>query len=188
MKVSGDGAEIYSPGARWARRLALALALAAVAGAIVVGVWGVRRTLVAARVAAVYGMFQTLASSLTTYKTDTGAFLPWAITDSGPVLNQTFWGAHSGATFSYYVARDLTDPFSPTPGAPLRYWSNNTGWTLWSAGPDRQYDLRDPKVYAAPSADIQKALPLFLYDPSNGIVSPGDLAYYYRPAPGEDEP
>ncbi|MEQ8822274.1 MAG: hypothetical protein RLY93_18725 [Sumerlaeia bacterium] len=60
------------------------------------------------------------------------------------------------------------DPYGP-PGAPLAAYARaGGGWAGLSAGPDGDYDYRSAE---------ETPEPLFFYDPTNGVVSSGDLIF-----------
>ncbi len=50
-----------------------------------------------------------------------------------------------------------------------------SGWIMWSAGPDRKYDIDYFQYDAANSTESERKLIPHTYDPSNGTVSPGDI-------------
>ena len=55
---------------------------------------------------------------------------------------------------------------------------NETSWILYSAGPDRDYDLRNMEELMDGEFNIETAFPRMvdlLYDPTNGTTSNGDL-------------
>jgi hypothetical protein len=75
------------------------------------------------------------------------------------------------------------DPFAPAPGAPFCYWVVPSGaaWIIWSAGPDRDYDLSMTNLgllFAPGKGWNDKMLSELAYDPTNGIVSSGDCFRY----------
>lgn len=52
------------------------------------------------------------------------------------------------------------------------------GWIVWSAGPDKNYDLTDKNIsslYDPESPQPSNTLLLYSYEPSNGTISGGDL-------------
>ncbi len=128
---------------------------------------------------------QALADGLTNYFNAAKMFLPMEMTPNGPTLDQERWGKKFPQLFATYAGQDPSDPFTKDGAEPLRYWTNNSGWTIWSMGPDGKYDLKDPKIYGDPSMDVLKKLPPYYWDPSNGVLSGGDIAKVYRPAPEE---
>ena len=86
------------------------------------------------------------------------------------------------------------DPFAPVKGAPLCYYlsPDSKGWILWSAGPDRKYDLTAQNIgivykpivppdlkgrnpIFAPALAIYPKLIFYTYDPTNGTKSGGDV-------------
>jgi hypothetical protein len=51
-----------------------------------------------------------------------------------------------------------------------------TWWILWSAGPDQQFGIIDPRQLAHPNeGQFRRNLSPYTYDPTNGTVSAGDV-------------
>jgi hypothetical protein len=73
------------------------------------------------------------------------------------------------------------DPYGPIKKAPYGYCTTGSfgqGWILWSAGPDRDYDITIDNVAEIydPSARVPSdRLIDMTYDPTNGTGSNGDL-------------
>lgn len=69
------------------------------------------------------------------------------------------------------------DIFAPTPKTRFGYYTTGTSWVLFSAGPDRVYDLPDPsRQPTAPDGNLDpEQFVEVTYDPSNGINSTGDI-------------
>ena len=65
------------------------------------------------------------------------------------------------------------DPFSPQGRLPLLYQTTADNWIILSAGPDRRYSL--PSGMALSGETLPSSLVNLVYDPSNGVFSPGDL-------------
>ena len=75
-----------------------------------------------------------------------------------------------------YITSVPTDPFATTEGAAFRYRSqDDKGWILFSAGPDKQYDIDPVKDYDAAKENPLPQLFLKTYDPTNGTTSRGDI-------------
>lgn len=77
-----------------------------------------------------------------------------------------------------YLISYPSDPFAPAAGIPFCYWTDKSGWIMWSAGPDRKYDLTIDNiglVYHAEDKVPSDLLIMKTYDPSNGPGSPGDI-------------
>lgn len=77
-----------------------------------------------------------------------------------------------------YMSEYPKDPMAPTKGLTFSYFSMASGWILWSAGPDKTYDLSIENIKQA--YDPNKSMPsAYLiertYDPSNGSTSGGDI-------------
>ncbi len=93
-----------------------------------------------------------------------------------PVLGET-------DTSSYRVLRDLRlgelpkDPFSPG-GQATFGWFEYDGWGLvYSRGPNRQFNYPMSARFRPEDPDFLEVLIQHLYDPTNGLVSSGDLLY-----------
>ena len=84
-----------------------------------------------------------------------------------------------------YILEIPGDPFSPYSSnehsEPLRYLVTRDTWLVWSAGPDRNYDLTTqnlPDLLRRISADTSHTLEIlspFTYDPTNAANSKGDV-------------
>ena len=78
-----------------------------------------------------------------------------------------------------YLTSYVADPFAPVEGLTFRYFVENkelnpespVSWIVWSAGPDRDYDIPFGK---GTGGDDSWILP-YTYDPTNGVVSGGDI-------------
>ena len=125
-----------------------------------------------------------LADGLNNYHKITNTFLPMMMTPDGPTLDTEHWGKKYPDIMSQFVKGDLTDPFTPD-NAPLRYWTDGSGWTIWSIGPDGKYDLTDPKLYGWPNMEAQARMADKIYSWNNGPKSKGDVVLIYRAAPEE---
>lgn len=67
-----------------------------------------------------------------------------------------------------------TDPFSPSRMHPYGYFSTDDGWILVSVAPDKDFDVR-PEDYSTSSGGRSERLIGLTYDPTNGVLSNGDL-------------
>lgn len=75
-----------------------------------------------------------------------------------------------------YITRLPQDQFADAKEATCGYWSQkDTGWILFSPGPDRRYEINPEKDYDPSKQSPQPELILKTYDPTNGITSAGDL-------------
>jgi hypothetical protein len=82
-----------------------------------------------------------------------------------------------------YITHMPSDPFASAQGASYCYYSvslkdGHSGWIVWSAGPDKQYDLTREniaKAYDPMASHRSEFLIIKTYDPTNGVVSGGDL-------------
>lgn len=75
-----------------------------------------------------------------------------------------------------YILSLFSDPYAPDGDLSFAY-SNDLigGWILFSPGPDRDYDI-DPKIdYGSRSDQLTPTLVHKTYDPTNGMVSGGDI-------------
>ncbi len=75
-----------------------------------------------------------------------------------------FW--HNGDFF-----RDVYDQGF----APFAYYGNDLGWILISPGPDLDYDVEPEAEYDATICQPSDRLILKAYDPTNGVISDGDV-------------
>lgn len=79
-----------------------------------------------------------------------------------------------------YLSSYPVDPFAPFAGSIQAYYHDKNGWIVWSAGPDKSYNLN--YWLAKKHYDIkipQQSLYFYTsdinYDPTNGIESGGDI-------------
>lgn len=104
----------------------------------------------------------------------------------GPEL--TTWRGGSLTTPVAWLDRHTTDPFAgdfgalPPAWAPARPESpNGPGWLLWTMGPDQNYNIREPgRILDDPVSGTLELLAL-TYDPTNGIMSWGDIVVRHQP-------
>lgn len=75
-----------------------------------------------------------------------------------------------------YLPAIFPDAFARERNLPFGYFPRPDGWVITSAGPDAGiYDIDTERVGSAGILEtIQMILP-FTYDPTNGILSPGDV-------------
>lgn len=126
-----------------------------------------------------------LAESLSNYFNGARTFMPMVMTPDGPTLDSVRWAKDSPAAYVQYAAPFLNDPFGEDPTTQLRYWTDGKGWTIWSKGPDGDYDLTDPAVYGAPGIEATAGIADYVFNIGNGVISNGDIIQIYRPAPEE---
>lgn len=123
----------------------------------------------------------TLATAVESYRVENGSY---------PMMREYISGeADSIETLRYNIPMNLTtptafltsypgDPFSPASGAPLRYYTYNDIWLLYSIGPDKTPDIEQlfDSLHAITGNEsiIETLLP-YTYDPTNGTVSQGDV-------------
>lgn len=69
----------------------------------------------------------------------------------------------------------IRDPFGLSKSHPYAYYSAGDSWILYSAGPDKDYDI-DPVNDGDDVFDPASLLLIMkTYDPTNGTVSDGDV-------------
>lgn len=120
---------------------------------------------------------RSLATGIESYFVDNNAY-PASSTDG---FRKTLPGEKKVSSFASpalttpigYLTNLLPDPFV-TEGRTYGYYSDKAGWILFSPGPDGKFDL-DWKIYDSsvpqPSPDLLK----YVYDPTNGTISSGDI-------------
>jgi hypothetical protein len=74
-----------------------------------------------------------------------------------------------------YVVWPFPDRFAPEKDLPFAYHTDGPGWVLFSCGPDRHYDINPVTDYTSKGPQPPVALILKSYDPTNGLVSGGDI-------------
>jgi len=67
------------------------------------------------------------------------------------------------------------DPFGTNPGDQYYYYPDVNGWILISRGPDREFEIDAEKEYNSAVYPPSPQLLLKAYDPTNGIISRGDI-------------
>ncbi len=139
---------------------------------------------------------QTMHVALVSYFVDSNSY-PTSVKSGGklPLISDA-WPFANVPTFSRrssrgdqmtittpisYVKVHPSDPFSSANGSdfPYAYYSRveTPGWVLFSRGPDLDWDI-DPEIDYT-SADIS-AVRLKTYDPTNGLVSGGDIVRVFE--------
>ena len=74
-----------------------------------------------------------------------------------------------------YVERLYPDPASPGGQLPAAYFTDGTRWMLYSAGPDRKYQIDPPNDLDGATSRPSVQLVNKTYDPTNGYRSAGDI-------------
>jgi hypothetical protein len=137
---------------------------------------------------------RSMATALESYYVDCNAYPAW--TDQPGELQLPRTGGakaipsfmaktdkHQAMTLTTpiaYMTSLFTDPFSGQPASTFVYYAatvgEKKGWIIVSAGPDGRYDL-DTKLYdpALSAADATNVLAPFTFDPTNGVMSAGDI-------------
>lgn len=160
----------------WVAVAAMLLGITSVFTAIAVP--NFREAQVRSQVSRVRSDLRTLSVGLEAYKIDNNTVPPSAISPSGhPVF------ARSSLTtpIAYLSSMNFVDPFAPENGAPYCYFAAPGGrnWIVWSAGPDRQYDITTANASTLVTDGLEAAFSEgranLTYDPTNGANSPGDI-------------
>lgn len=177
----------------------LALAFVALVFGFLAGP-GFHETSVRAKISRVHTDMRILADVMESFRYDYGAYPAWT-TGRGsenawrvkyPPLHRLpsyrlavlkddpdALTAKSLTTPIAYLGCYLIDPFAPVGFAVYPYCclkqAGTEGWMLVSAGPDRDYDIDPLKLYDVSAAQPRPALLALTYDPTNGILSSGDL-------------
>lgn len=77
-----------------------------------------------------------------------------------------------------YITSYFNDPFANVPGDTFAYHTKEeggaTGWVLFSPGPDGRFDF-EWELYSPLTPQPSPDLIPYLYDPTNGLLSSGDL-------------
>ena len=77
-----------------------------------------------------------------------------------------------------YMIRYFEDPFQISPTEPqptFVYYHDRNGWILVSPGPDGDYDINPEQDYRSVIRQPSEPLVIKAYDPTNGLVSDGDV-------------
>lgn len=74
-----------------------------------------------------------------------------------------------------YLSRLPLDVFAPEAGSRYGYFTTGTAYLIWSAGPDRKYDLDISQFDPDQERQSAEFFARFTYDPTNGLVSSGDI-------------
>lgn len=122
---------------------------------------------------------------------DSGAARLVTFQVAAPAGSGGFIGLATLTTPVAYLSRFREDPFSRTPNASLGYFGhgNDSGWIIFSLGPDRDENAADGPGDISPSVenlyDVSSDFPgMWLpssklinarYDPTNGLFSNGDI-------------
>ena len=71
---------------------------------------------------------------------------------------------------------DIIDATNPFEKEPIRYWTGgDAGWILDAMGPDKDHDFRKEDWMFDPAAATDERWLKLNYDPTNGILSGGDI-------------
>lgn len=96
-----------------------------------------------------------------------------------------------------YISEFFEDPFSPIEGATYLYWTpggTRDAWVVWSPGPDRDFDMQlsdlesSYKIQRSGEISVFETMFELTYDPTNGIVSSGDIFRVKKRGPRNTNP
>ena len=75
-----------------------------------------------------------------------------------------------------FITSYPSDPYAKNRGTVYGYYNHlDKGYIVFSARPDRDYDIDPPKDYDALTSNPLPQLLMKTYDPTNGLESDGDL-------------
>jgi len=150
----------------------------------------VMKTGVRPKVNALRANMRSVATALEGYYVDWSFYPPTADFDTlirEGAGSSTNWNALKRLTTPVaYIASVPIDPFAETLGTPLLYfgiqkerdaelYTKGFQWCIWSVGPDGQGDIRS-------KADLTNLETNGIhYDPTNGLLSAGDIACWNSP-------
>ena len=147
-------------------------------------VYSAQYLMVSSRVSRVQEEHRVLTRALQNYEADYGS------------LPSNRIGLHALCAPVAYMVRIPADPFSDRESDEYLYVKSSSGdfrWVIVSAGPDHRSDLlrtlrSQPKgtvivgsaedradTLSLPAGDLEAFLPSLTYDPTNGLVSGGDI-------------
>lgn len=137
------------------------------------------------RVSRVQNDLRSLALAIEAYHEDRQCYPAWRLTDTSPSM-PVLWplpaSVGSLTTPVGYLGRLPDDPFTfeNKPFHGYGYWSGDgqTGWIVYSLGPDLTYDIVPAEDYVPGSKTPSPALVGKTYDPTNGLKSRGDIYKY----------
>jgi type II secretory pathway pseudopilin PulG len=166
--------------------LAAALVAAPAAVAAAVAVPNFLEAQQRSKVARTKSDMRSMATALEAYFVDNNTYPSWTDKPGEGVMRAKANGKEvpgfagpSLTTPIAYLTRHMHDVYAPkgkkqTFGYYAPKVNDKSGWILWSPGPDMKFDL-DWKVYdpsvSQPSPDLLR----YVYDPTNGTVSKGDI-------------
>ncbi len=143
------------------------------------------------KVARVRSDQRSMATALESYFIDNNKYPVWTDKDAEYGKGAAFQGkmipsfpaykpggAMTVTTPIAYMTSYFDDVFAPVEKTTFGYYgvtgSKTAGWVIFSPGPDQKYDL-DWKLYNPDVTQPSPELVPFIYDPTNGTVSPGDI-------------
>lgn len=153
----------------------------------------VMKTGVRSKVNSLRAKMRSVATALESYYVDWSSYPPTSDLDSltrdgaGGISN--IYALKRLTTPIAYITSVPIDPFAETEGSPLLYFEpqrerdaelSGKGflWCIWSVGPDGRSDIRS-------KADLTNLeTNILAYDPTNGLLSAGDIACWNSQAAG----
>jgi hypothetical protein len=139
------------------------------------------------KVARVKSDMRTIAIALESYVVDWCWGYPpvkgggLRILSASPAFTPSVFEGEKGATWEYprrtirYMEIIPLDPFGKNPGDQYYYYPDSNGFILISRGPDREFETDAEKEYNSAFSQPTPQLLLKAYDPTNGIISRGDI-------------
>lgn len=95
-----------------------------------------------------------------------------------PPTFRTAQDGYQGATLTTPVAYVPDLPFDPwhMPKSPYGYYAPGPHqWIAFSCGPDNRYDIDWKQICTSNTEELRKRISAFRYDPTNGLLSSGDI-------------
>jgi hypothetical protein len=89
-------------------------------------------------------------------------------------MSEDLWGTLT--TPVAYITGYPADPYGGYKDTSFGYYNaKNSGWIMWSAGPDKEYDINPEKDYDPDKKNPLPSLILKTFDATNGANSRGDI-------------
>jgi type II secretory pathway pseudopilin PulG len=189
-------AGLQSSGLAAARASQIIVVLAYLITSISVSLPGFLEAQIRAKVSRIRADMRALSSAIEKYREANGSYPAWAIGSEGvnaggaetvPELARlpSFRAIAAGASLATlttptpYIRELPNDPYAPTRHFVFPYVAKKEagreGWMLLSAGPDRDYDVDPIRMLDVTTTQPTPALLHFMYDPTNGTWSDGDI-------------
>ena len=118
-----------------------------------------------------------VAVSILNYVYPEGQDVPPGFFEGVTAVNAGYVGSESAGltTPVAYLTVLFSDAFVPARGVPYAYYTDGSGWIVYSAGPDNDYDLIPAQSYDSKTSQPSPTLLSFSYNPTNGTYSRGDV-------------